>query len=87
LVDLEPGPQCEERFDLELYRHRGVDLVEWDEQTDRCQGRRIRVRYLPNRIGKAELTREVERCALKANPESTPEDNHARRVGGQPAAK
>jgi hypothetical protein len=76
LVDLEPGPNCEEAFDLELYQHRGVDLVEWDDQTRRCEDRRISVRYLPNRISAEALAREVARCARRARPTSSAQGEH-----------
>lgn len=50
VVDLEPGADCEQAFDLALYRNRGVDLIEWDSHTGECRQRRVRVRYLPERI-------------------------------------
>lgn len=48
-LDLAPGPDCEEAFDLALYRDLGIELVAWDEARS-CTGRRVSIRYLPDRI-------------------------------------
>ena len=50
VVDLKPGPKCEEEFDLALYSNRAIDLIQWDGRHGSCHARRIRVRYLSNRI-------------------------------------
>ncbi len=65
-LDLEPTQGCEERFDLSLYQSRGIDLIRWDARRDACEGREVRVRYLPR-----QLTREQVVAAL---------GQHARRV-------
>jgi hypothetical protein len=66
IVDLRPGPKCEEEFDLALYSNRAVDLVQWDDRHGSCHARRIRVRYLSRRIDEQQLLRSVEQIAQRA---------------------
>lgn len=54
-VDLAPAQDCEEKFDLALYRDRGVDLIAWDERAGACGGRTVVIRYLPRRIDEARV--------------------------------
>ena len=68
LVDLEPGPRCEEDFDLGLYQDRGIQLIEWDDHTGGCQQRSIRVQYLPNRISEQNVIEQVRRLTRRAVP-------------------
>ena len=67
-VDLEPGPNCEEDFDLSLYENRGIELIEWDAHAGDCQNRSICVQYLPNRIGEEEVIEQVRRMTRRADP-------------------
>ena len=69
LVQLEPGPKCEEEFDLGLYEHRAVDLIQWDEHAGDCHDRRVHVRYLSQRIGQEEVIRAARRYAVEARIE------------------
>ncbi len=46
VVDLEPGSDCEQQFDLAVYEDRGVDLIQWDDRTGSCHGRKVTIRYL-----------------------------------------
>lgn len=45
-VDLEPGGNCEETFDLAMYQNRAIDLIEWDERKGECTDRKVGIRYL-----------------------------------------
>ena len=65
-VDLIPAQGCEEAFDLALYKHLGVDLVQWDERAGECTGRVVTLRYLPRRLAEAELLAAVRALAAKA---------------------
>jgi len=64
LLVLPPERDCEETFDLELYRDRGIDLVEWDD-AEGCDGRIIIVRYFPERIDEATLRARIRELATK----------------------
>lgn len=70
VVQLKPGPSCEEEFDLALYAHRGVDLIQWDGRTGQCRDRQVQIRYLPRRIGREELIQAVQRHTAKAVPKA-----------------
>jgi hypothetical protein len=74
-VDLKPGPDCEEAFDLALYANRAVDLIEWDDDAGDCPEREVRIRYLSNQISREELILEVQRHAQQASvtPETDPQ--------------
>ncbi len=65
-VDLTPAHDCEERFDLALYRNRGVELIAWDEAKGACTGRNITVRYLSSQLSDAQLTALVRQHAVSA---------------------
>lgn len=54
VLDLPPGADCEQRFDLALYENRGIDLIEWSDG-DGCRDRRVRVIFLPRRTAEAEV--------------------------------
>ena len=62
-VDLPKTASCEETFDLALYAHRGIDLVEWVEPSSKCAGRTVTIRYLPRRITRAEVLDKVRALA------------------------
>ncbi|MCC6213386.1 MAG: hypothetical protein IT376_00835 [Polyangiaceae bacterium] len=70
-VTLPPGADCEERFDLALYEHRGVDLVTWDE-AEGCRGRTARIRFLPRRITRAALLERARQLAAPGGMEPLP---------------
>ena len=62
-LDLQPGSDCEERFDLAIYADRGVELVSWDENTGACAGREITIRYLTAKLSEEQLMALVEELA------------------------
>lgn len=71
-VELAPAQRCEEAFDLELYKNRGVDLIAWDDNAGACAGRIVVIRYLPQRTSEdailktaRELAKKVERAAAQ----------------------
>jgi hypothetical protein len=64
-VDLAPAQACEEAFDLALYKNRGIDLIEWDQNAGACAGRAIVVRYLPQRTSEAEILKSARGLAAK----------------------
>ena len=59
-VDLEPAQDCEERFDLALYRDRGIDLITWDDGVGSCVGRTVTIRFLPNAIDRQQVLDKVK---------------------------
>lgn len=65
VVDLPPGSDCDETFDLALYAHRGVDLVMWDDPGPSCRARRLTIRYLPRRIERAALLERVRSSSAR----------------------
>lgn len=71
-VDLAPAQQCEEQFDLALYEHLGVDLVQWDGRAGTCAARQVTIRYLPRRIGRDELLATVRKLATRVEPLRSP---------------
>jgi len=67
-IDLEPGPRCEERFDLDLYRDRRVELVAWDAQRFACSDRAATIHYLSRQLSRAALLTRVRELARRAKP-------------------
>ncbi len=65
-VDLVPASDCEERFDLAVYRNRAVELIAWDEAKGACSGRDIIIRYLSGQLSDAQLTALVRQHARSA---------------------
>jgi hypothetical protein len=63
-VDLAARVDCDEVFDLALYRELGVELVAWDPSARSCGARRLTVKYLPSRIRRATLLERIERLAI-----------------------
>src|SRR5690606_16426778 len=72
-LDLEPASDCEERFDLALYRDRRVDLVAWDGG-DGCTRRTVRIRYLSAQMTQAELEEAVKELARAVRPAAPTSD-------------
>jgi hypothetical protein len=67
-VDLEPVSDCDERFGVELYRDRGVELMSWaggDIYGQGCRERRVTIRYLPERIARESLLARMRRISRK----------------------
>lgn len=64
-LDLPQSQDCEEAFDLALYRNRAVHLVEWDANRTACAGRTVRVTYLPRLVRKDTLIGEARQLAVK----------------------
>lgn len=65
VVDLEPGSDCEQRFDLAVYENRDIDLIQWDEQTGSCHGRKVTIVYLSRHTDEAAVRALVEKHAEK----------------------
>lgn len=65
-LDLAPASDCEERFDLALYRDRSVDLVSWDDRVGACRGRVASIRYLSRKTTKEALLGKVAQLAARA---------------------
>ncbi len=64
VVDLARASDCEERFDLAVYAHHGIDLIQWDSATGACGSRRVIIRFLPNRISAEEAQRLAQKHSL-----------------------
>ncbi len=64
-LDLEPAADCEQNFDLELYRDHSVDLIKWDDKDGKCSGRSVVIRYLSNDVKPDELFAKVQKLARK----------------------
>ncbi len=63
-VDLPPAADCEERFDVELYQHRGVDIIIWDERRG-CVTRGVAIRHFPRMLSREELTKLLREKAQR----------------------
>jgi hypothetical protein len=72
VVDLDRAPDCEEAFDLALYKSRGVDLVSWDDRAGRCTGRVVVVRYLPRAMTADDVLRAAQKAASKVTAAPEP---------------
>ncbi|MBM4375864.1 MAG: hypothetical protein FJ095_12325 [Deltaproteobacteria bacterium] len=68
VVDLEPAADCEERFDLALYRDRVVERVEWDVRRGACSSRRVAVRYLSESRRAEELVALIRGLVRRVEP-------------------
>ncbi|MEM1032456.1 MAG: hypothetical protein AAF928_10765 [Myxococcota bacterium] len=71
-VSLPPAADCEERFDLELYRERGVDLIDWDARSG-CSGRGVDITYFPERLPEPRLLERVRELATDVAPAPRPD--------------
>jgi hypothetical protein len=49
VVDLASENNCEERFDLALYKDDAVELVTWEPVNASCEKRKAKIRYLSKR--------------------------------------
>jgi hypothetical protein len=67
-VDLPRAHDCEEAFDLAIYKSPAVDLVAWDGAAGRCEGREITIRYLPRRASREEIVRAATALAARVSP-------------------
>jgi hypothetical protein len=65
-LDLVPSQECEERFDLEIYKDRRVELVAWDDHSGACSGRVAVVRYLSAKMTKEQLLEHIQKLAQHA---------------------
>ncbi|MBM4377167.1 MAG: hypothetical protein FJ095_18970 [Deltaproteobacteria bacterium] len=68
VLDLEPGPGCDERFDLALYADRSIERIAWDDQKGKCLGRHVAIRYLSALRTQDELTATVRKLTRRAEP-------------------
>lgn len=64
-VDLPARRDCEEAFDLALYRDLGIELVEWDPAESGCTRRRARVRYLSAKITREGVVSRIRSLSTK----------------------
>ncbi|APR83673.1 Hypothetical protein A7982_09022 [Minicystis rosea] len=72
-VDLVRAQDCEEAFDLALYRSRAVELIEWDAAAGRCTDRTITIRYLTQKTSRDDVMRAASAAAAKVS--ALPETN------------
>ena len=72
-IDLERSANCEEDFDLAIYENRGVELVQWDEPAlgSECSSRHISIKFLPERLPRAELMQLVRELSTNVSEEQT----------------
>ena len=64
-LDLEATQDCEEAFDLAVYRDRSIDLVQWDDNADACSGRVASIRYLSSRTDEKRVLQLLRPLALR----------------------
>lgn len=64
-LDLEPGSDCEQEFDLAVYDNRGIDLIGWDDNAGSCRQRRVEIRYLTGRASAKDVRELVGKHATK----------------------
>ena len=67
-VDLDRAQDCEEAFDLALYRSRSIDLVAWDPGVTRCTDRTLTVRYLSRRASREDVVRAATAAGARVTP-------------------
>lgn len=72
-VDLARSQDCEEAFDLALYRDRAVEMIAWEGPGGRCDGRAVTIRYLSRKASRDDVLRAVAALAAKVTP--LPETN------------
>ncbi len=61
VLDLEPAANCDETFDLALYKDTAVERVAWDEKKGKCSARRVVIRYLSSLRTEADLIAKLEK--------------------------
>ena len=66
VVDLAVEGDCEERFDLALYRDPAIELVQWDPSPAPCARRKAIVRYLPRRASRDAIVRKIRGLSKSA---------------------
>ena len=64
-VDLVTTQRCEEKFDLEMYRNRAIDLIAWDDQSGACTGRKVAIRYLSSKTTANQVADAASRLARR----------------------
>lgn len=62
-VDLKQARDCEEAFDLALYKDRAIELIAWDEHVGTCQNRHVEITYLSRKITRDEVIQTARRHA------------------------
>lgn len=72
-VELTRAQDCEEAFDLALYRSKAVELVAWDAAAGRCADRTITIRYLSRQTSRDEVIRAASAAAAKVSVETNGE--------------
>jgi hypothetical protein len=75
-VDLVRAQDCEEAFDLALYRSRAVELVAWDPGAGRCADRTVTIRYLPRQASREDVVRAAAAVAAKVDALPEPNGDH-----------
>jgi hypothetical protein len=69
-VDLAPRRDCDEDFDLAMYKDPAVELIEWSGAPGSCSGRTVKLRYLSARITRERLITQIRTLCQRA--EATP---------------
>ncbi len=69
-VDLEPASDCEEQFDLAVYRERAVEIIAWDDNAGSCSGRGVTIRFLTQKIDEAGVIRLAKEHAVAVKAQS-----------------
>jgi hypothetical protein len=67
-VDLLRAQDCEEAFDLALYRSRAIELVAWEPGSSHCAERTLTVRYLTRRASREDVLRAAAEAGAKITP-------------------
>ena len=65
-VSLLPRRDCEEAFDLALYKEPAVELISWTGDNASCEDRRVTVRFLPARTSREAILSRVRKLTRKA---------------------
>ena len=66
-VDLVRAQDCEEAFDLALYKSRAVELVAWEPAGGRCDDRTVTVRYLSRAASRDDMIHAASAAAAKVS--------------------
>ncbi len=65
-VNLVARHDCEEAFDLALYKEPAVELISWTGDAGSCENRRVKVRYLSARASRGVIVSRIQKLTKKA---------------------
>ncbi len=65
-VNLVARHDCEEVFDLALYKEPAVELISWTGDAGSCEDRRVKVRYLSQRTSRELIVSRIRQLTKKA---------------------